>query len=668
MSNVRRLLTKSTSAPPTTTRPRLQLPNHGSTEEQLLAIQQQHERTQQHDDKLKQFNSRVKAQKVESKNERHKSQWLNERNILFEEREKAQCEVDGMWMELDRLFPISASTSGELDDKSDVPIRVAVKTLRMEYQNDRSATMDTSRAVLTSVLGLRARMTTHDALKHAHVEQQLSAKAQKEVQKQQTDLQESLVHLKKCLEEERSDLAQLIQQEVGSSTTVARDGMEKMLSQLKPIIAVGDSELFEGDLFDGSAATGSTRNLDDCEVQAEASIEEIRNRCPHATSDALGLFRGSISSLIEQAKDKMRNSELTMSTRSLSSAASSYIEDEDSRLRIEMLIRSYDPARNRSMFGKTREELFERLVHDLPDVFPNVKAARETVVKLERDRAHRREQRLLIGQLRENVTRLIRCLEEVATAEEGIFIMDAEFSKQQRFDEAAKATRHKELEAMRILHDERMALKDAADAQEREAVKALEDAKKEKLQAEYDARVAELARHHQEKVEAEQRQREANDAIQALANEEKAATALHNQQRVEARRQASAARMDDLRLQKLLADEEVARKKAAFDAFFASVEASTGVARDRDRAMQATVASGQEARSGYVGALEAATLKPTGFMTERLLKDPRFKIHQALVAANLHHTAYARHVIGSSDFHRVAASMIPSAQNTLAHR
>jgi hypothetical protein len=666
MSNVRRLLTKSTSAPPATTRPRLQLPNHGSTEEQLLAIQQQHERTQQHDDKLKNFSSKVKAQKVESKNERHKIQWLAERSTLFDERERAQCEVDNMWFELDRLFPLASSAS--TDDKSDVPIRLAVKTLRLEYQNDRSATMDTSRAVLTSVLGLRARITSHNSQRISSLDHQLSAKAQKEIQIQQTELNESLVHLKKCLEEERNDVAVLLQQDTGSSSTVARDGMEKMLSQLKPAhAATTDNELVDGDLFDGSVATGNIRGVDDIETQAELSIEEIRQRCPHGSSDALGLFRGSIWAAIEQTRERIRNSELSSSMRSLPSAASSYIEDEDSRLRVEMLIRSYDPSRNRSMFGKTREELFERLVHDLPEVFPTVKAAREAVIKLEGDRACRREQRLHVMQLRENIARLIRCLDEVSTAEEGIFVMNAECLKQQRIDDEMRAVRHKELEAARILHDERIAAKDATEAKEREAAKALEDARKGRLQAEYDLRLAELTRHHQERAEAEQRQREANEAIQKLISEEKAAAALHNQQRVQARRQASDSRMDELRLQKLLADDEAARKKHAYDQFFASVEASMGVTRDPGRAMQGTIASGQEA-GGYVGALEAATAKPTGFMTERLLKDPRFKIHQALVAANLHNTAYGRQVVASSDFHRVGASMVPSAQNTLAHR
>jgi thiamine biosynthesis protein ThiC len=128
MSNLRRLLTKS--AP----KEHLHLPNHGSTEEQLLAIQAQRERTELHQENFAKFSAKIKSQKTDSKNERHKMQWLCERKTLFDERNRAQTEVDIMWDNLDKVFTVSSPSPQHHvfeSDKSDVPIFVAMKSVRI---------------------------------------------------------------------------------------------------------------------------------------------------------------------------------------------------------------------------------------------------------------------------------------------------------------------------------------------------------------------------------------------------------------------------------------------------------------------------------------------------------------------------------------------------------
>jgi hypothetical protein len=128
-----------------------------------------------------------------------------------------------------------------------------------------------------------------------------------------------------------------------------------------------------------------------------------------------------------------------------------------------------------------------------------------------------------------------------------------------------------------------------------------------------------------------------------LEESEKKRIAEHNHVRVEARRMAYQKRLDELRLQNLLAQSEKEQRQEALAQFFDVIRKKLGAERDPSRVVQPTAASSQA--EGYVPVREATSTRIYGFASEQVMKDPRFKLHSALVAAGLHQTSYARQLL-----------------------
>lgn len=699
MSGVRKLLHKANSAPPTS---RLNLPNHGSTEEQWAALEAQKERTSQLEEKLNRFTVKVGKQKEDSKVERHRQNWIHEHQSLFKDRQAAQQELDEALSRTRASFSSPSSADpGCKEVASDAPFELAMAAIHQEFQNDVTACQDLASTLLTGVVSLRARVAS------------LSGKRDRQ---QELHLHEALGHMRKFLDDEMN-LLEVCSME--SDSIFAKDGTGKMLKELSTMTSataslMGDGAASEcGVLSMTSTSTAAAASLDGIDQWVDDQVDVIRSRFPHASDDARVLFQAALVAVVERGRSDLRQIvpskdmlDLTGVTsqevegvglesgteipstdadsaevkgysftprpppsRLSSTAASSMVTScpacvsEGDLERIRMLMKAYDPNRNKSMVGRTREELYDRIHHDIPHI--SVHDARRAVSYLQLTKAMRLQRMAVVSHTKAELKQLLSRLEDVCRAEEEHWAECQLQLQQERESEAARIVAKAELDVQRAEYAERKAAQEAADRASREAEQAAADARQRKLQAEYDTRLKELALHHQEKAEAEAQQKKIDEEIRQMTAAEDQRRAEYNQVRVDARKAAFERRMDDLRLQKLLADEAVASKEEALDRLYKKVEERMGVQRDPKRVVQSTVASQQTAGSGYVGAREATTVAFQGYTTDDIMRDPRFKIHQALVAANLHHSAYARQVLGS--FQRVAPAMAVSAQNPFSN-
>lgn len=611
MSSVKKLLHKSNSAP-------LRLPNHGTVEEQLAAIQAQKERTAAIDEQLKSYDKKIKDQKQTGKQDRHKGQWLDERARLTRERLLAEQELKDSTKLCMSIIPSHAD-----------PMSIAFRAVCKEAENDTERSRDFSSATVSTVMSLGAKVRA--ALSES------GRKAEKATRRplHTKDIQEEIDHLRKYFQDELLILAQ--------SDTLERamqnDATAKMLREL------GGQDSSTTDI----TTQGECLTIESIQLNADITLATLRS-VSSTSDDAIALFRGVIST--ETDRCQLRLESLTLPT--LSDV------DEVDLDRVQMLCRAYDPHRNKSMFGKTKGELYERIVHDLPHL--SLSKAQQYVRYLTEVKVIRSQQRTSLTECKAEVERLLELCTCVVQAS-----ADAQSAEEERvrlLEEEAKARneRREQLERLRSAYDDRQAkvLEERAAEEERER---LTQEKKDSIKrAEYEQRLSKLASYHAEKAEAEAKQKEIDLEIEKLQKEEQCRKAEINQEALSKRRSALLQRLDELRLEKLMHDEEVKRKNDALQKFFDGIQERMGVERDSSRVTQATVASSQTA--GYVGAREASSKNIGGFTTEKIMKDPRFRIHQALVAANLHHTSYAREIM-STGF-RLAPALAPSANNPLA--
>lgn len=622
MSGVRKLMQKANSAPPG----RLNLPNHGSVEEQLLAIELQKERTHQLEGKLSLFTTKVRKQKDDSKNERHKQQWLLERSSLFKDRQAAQEELDASIVNA-----LQIPSCGE-----QTPFHLATSAVLQEYRNDLASSQDLASTLLTGMVTLRAKVAAS------------GAKAARSTRDDHT-LQEAITTMKAFLAEE-SRLLELSAVEEPYS----RDAMSKMLKELGPI---QDSEWLQSDAR--STTTAFSMTVEGIERDVDEAIETVKHTFPHSSEEATCLFHAAMCDVVESLRNDVAVLERTYAAQQRDFTVTECTDDDKER--VKMLMKAYDPARNPSMMGRTRSELYERIAHDLPHL--SVSQAQLVVHKISSERNAKHQRAQLFQKAKATLQNLKASLQAVATAEEDAHAAEAQRHVEQE-EEAKRQREYQESIAnLRQGFDERQAAKRAAEESAQAEERRKEDAREHKRRREFEARMQQLAQFRQEQLEAEAKKRVVDEQMKAAEAEEQHRRAQHNGERVQARQAAYESKMDDLRLQKLLADEELAAKREAYDRFYASIQEKMGVQRDTDRVLQATVASEQTRGSGYVGAREAVSGKTIGFTAEAIVKDPRFRIHEALVAANLHRTAYARHVMQSSPYSVVRPALQMSAAN-----
>lgn len=247
------------------------------------------------------------------------------------------------------------------------------------------------------------------------------------------------------------------------------------------------------------------------------------------------------------------------------------------------------------------------------------------------------------------IDQLLQNLKSALQAEEASVFIERERIEWAAAEAARKAEAMKELESLR----EAKQLRDAAALEERLAVEEAqkaEDARKAALrQAEFDERLRRLAVYQQEKAQLEEREKVlAAEEARILAEEERQRS-LYNKARVAARDKKTQEALDQVRLEKLEIEQKLAEKEAQKERFFSAVQAKLGVARDPQRAIQLTESKkNTEAQFQLLGEATAGhRLGRHGFTDEDIVKDPRFRIHQALLSAGLQNTAYARDLISN---------------------
>ena len=607
MSTVKKLLQKTGSAP-------MRLPNHGTVEEQLAAIQAQKERTATIDAQLKNYDKKIKDQKIVGKNDRHKGQWIEERARLAKERMSAEQDFNDSIRSCMDLIPSQAD-----------PLSIAFQAICKEAENDVEKSKNVASATISTVMGISAKARSV-----------LGNQIGNRPPIRSKDVQQEIEHVRKYFQDELSVLSQSDSLE----RAIQNDATAKMLREL------ADPEAAD---LETTVTQTEPITVESIQLGADITLATLRSVGP-TSEDAIALFRGAINAETDRCQSRLE----ALIPPNLEGADPVDID------RVQMLCRAYDPHRNRSMFGKTKEELYERIVHDLPHL--TLAIAQQYVRFLTESRVTRAQQRAALGECKSEVDRLLQLCTSVVQA-----AADAQEAEDERLrvaeEEArARVVRHEQIAQLRTAYDERQARELEERSADEERNRKVQERKDEARRAEYEHRLAKLAQHHAEKAEAEAKQREVDLEIEKLQREEQSRKAEANQHALSKRRSALLQRLDELRLEKLMRDDEVKRKAEALQLFFDGIQERIGVERDSSRVVQATVASAQT--GGYVGAREASSRNVGGFTSERILKDPRFRIHQALVAANLHHTSYAREVM-SSGF-RVAPALATSANNPLA--
>ena len=602
---------KSNSAPPS----RLKLPGHGTVEEQMAAIGEMKQRAAETTDKLDMLRSRVKKQKCDSTTLRVKQQWLQERSALFAERKACEQALQEQLASVDQTVRSSLSKFE--------PFQAAVESVQIECRNWAVDTADASSAIMINILSLRARV-------HAHANRDSRTK-------EEIAIQQAIEQFKKYIDDEtrtwQLDAVDMI------------DGTTKMLQQM--VDGNSQSTLSEA----GCTATSeyAAETVDDLEADAESRLAMNREQFPQCDDQLSGLFRAAIADAVKGCVLPIEPVEplgLTVTS--------------DDLTKIAALTREYDPSRHKHLLGKTSELLHERICFELPHLSQEV--ARRAVRSLTQQSARKRQQRQLIAAARKVVDHLLGCHKQALIAEANVIAAENQRVLAEKAEQERKATAAARIGELRTQYNDKISEQNAAKLEAEEHAQRIEESKRAKLQEEYDERLRKLSEHLAAKQELEQRDAQLAEELKRQELAELLARQQHNQARVEARMAECQRKTDELRLSKLMLDEERQKKEETLQAFYNSIVEKIGVDRDPSRLLQPTVASAQE--GGYVPAREAALPRAVhGFTVERLMQDPRFKLHQALVAAGLHKTAYARSVVNAK--HHVAPAHVVSVDNPL---
>ena len=267
-------------------------------------------------------------------------------------------------------------------------------------------------------------------------------------------------------------------------------------------------------------------------------------------------------------------------------------------------------------------------------------------------------------QAAEEVGNLMTALKAALRAEEAAAVVERERIEWRRAEDLRRVAAKAEIAQLRSQKQER-----DAEALERtmlleEKAKAEEAKRAAARQAELDERLRQLAAYQSEKAALAERDAALRAAEERVLEEERRARAAHNKVRVAARDKATQEALDQIRLERLELEQEAADKEARFERYFEAVQRRLGVERDTARATQLTEArrnvSGTAVlvnetahQHGARGGVSGAVLR-SGYTDDVITKDPRFRIHQALISAGLQNTGYARELITAGCGYKVS--------------
>lgn len=596
----------------------LRLPGHASAEQQLAAIAALRKQGSEDGKKVAKITAAAKAQKADSRAEAHKRQWLTERDILKRERRGAQLKLDEA---IDQLMSVACADKSPGSDGSP-PLSLLVRTMVMERAAAAGECTELCDATLIPILGLKAKVGAH-----------AGRKSRKE---EEVEIQQALEQCKRSVAEELADLDRVMAKLTEDLVHVHANAMRVDCSG-----AASD----DGTAMTWTTAAAASLSLEDIEAGVEAQFAVIAAACPHCPPDATGLFRSAIEDALTAAGTAL------ITASSAGSTLSPPQLPQPQQDRIVALAKEYDPSRNTAMRGRTKEELYDRIRFEFPSI--SAADARWHVSSLLAQRQEKHRLQSLLRDLKANVEALFAQLRQVAEAEEALWHVEELRLQALAAEDAEREAKRREIESMRAAKKEQEALRLEAQMAEEAKIKALQAAKQRRLDEEYRERLQRLTEFQEAKAALEEAQLAIEAEERAEREREREAQAQHNAERVAARRQQYEAKMDTLRLNALMLEEEKTAREEALEAFYAQAERAIGVERDPERVLKPTVASQQE--DSYVPVNQQARTKQTGFSDDKIVNDPRVKIHNALVSAGLQHTSYGRSMLRQG-LHQSAAT------------
>lgn len=141
-----------------------------------------------------------------------------------------------------------------------------------------------------------------------------------------------------------------------------------------------------------------------------------------------------------------------------------------------------------------------------------------------------------------------------------------------------------------------------------------------------------------------QKQLEAEQYRRTLDLEKYQEEVEHNRNRLIFRKKEHTERLVMLNAVKIKKQNEQNAKREAMKQFFLRV--APQVERDPSRVIQETKSTTMYSKSSNQNSEHEKPLFPVhGYTIDRLMKDPKFKVSQALAEAGMHNTDYGRHVI-----------------------
>lgn len=307
--------------------------------------------------------------------------------------------------------------------------------------------------------------------------------------------------------------------------------------------------------------------------------------------------------------------------------------------------------------NKMKELLHHRIKLEFPHLTPSQIVSICRSIALEEKQTSRLK--VIIKKGSNDVSHLLTQLKEALVAEEAAAMSERERIAWLAMEAEKKANSMRELQHLRAIKQEKDAQLLEKQMAEEEARSVEEEKKNAIRKAEYDERLKKLAIYQQEKQQLEEREAALKKEEEAILAKEQHERGLYNKTRVAARDKQTQDKLDNLRLERLEIEQEKAEKAAKMERFFEKVEQRIGVERDPQRVIQLTEAKknvvGKELLVNQSAAAAAFNLAGRGggktqtsrhgFSDDAIIKDPRYRIHQALLSAGLQHTQYARTLV-----------------------
>jgi len=349
------------------------------------------------------------------------------------------------------------------------------------------------------------------------------------------------------------------------------------------------------------------------------------------------VFRGSIDATIEAAGMKVR----AVDGEGENDGETPALSPPDQQ-RLDTIIES--------MGAVTCAEALQRLRVEFPTVAQP--SLREAFMARQRKRFAAQKKKLIVKDCRQKVERICECMAEVFMARREATAMLLEREREDRRDQAKAEALKDQLEVARTERRIRDTVKEKLEAEQREKEQRELEAVRARRYKEFQDRVLALEEHKRKEALLQQQLAEEEEARLMLEAERDELQRGVNAARVKVREEELQRRRDRKSLNKLLKEAELEDQRDRLERLVQLAREDLGVEsveRDPSRILQDTANSNVSKEQKFVSLQEAAGRGQAiqGYTTEKVIKDPRFRMQEALAQAGLLTTAYARNLLST---------------------